>query len=155
VRELAARVSLRAVFAHLLAPGSGVRVFVTFAAFAFLATRLIGACEPTVDPALAPAVASHATATASGVGVPEISGAPARPVALTPSTPPAAAERIAVRVNARPWARVRVNGVALGSTPLTHELEAGVYEFEAEFSDGRRVRRRIEVSSEQRFVALR
>jgi hypothetical protein len=64
-------------------------------------------------------------------------------------------ERVAVQVNAQPWAWVRIDGVALGSTPLTHELSVGEHELEAEFADGRRLRRRIEVGPTQRFVALR
>ena len=68
---------------------------------------------------------------------------------------PAAAPDVRVQVNARPWARIRVDGVDAGSTPLSHLLLAsGPHDFEAEFPDGRVVRRRIEIGPEQRFVSL-
>jgi hypothetical protein len=63
---------------------------------------------------------------------------------------------VRVQVNARPWAVIRVDDVEVGPTPLSHlQLSPGPHEFEASFADGRSVRRRIEISSEQRSASLR
>ena len=68
---------------------------------------------------------------------------------------PAPSPQIRVQVNARPWARLRVDGVDAGSTPLSHlRLAAGPHDFEARFPDGRVLHRRIEIGPEQRFVSL-
>lgn len=64
------------------------------------------------------------------------------------------ASPVSVQVNARPWARVRIDGVDLGATPLSHRLAPGIYELEAEFPDGKRVERKIVVRPESRFVSL-
>lgn len=70
-------------------------------------------------------------------------------------TLPAPSPQIRVQVNARPWARLRVDGVDAGSTPLSHlRLAAGPHDFEAQFPDGRVLHRRIEIGPEQRFVSL-
>jgi hypothetical protein len=73
--------------------------------------------------------------------------------------PPEASARpvlqlVNLQVNARPWAQVRINGVSVGPTPLVHPLVPGVYQLEAEFPNGRRVERRIDVGPERRFVSL-
>lgn len=64
------------------------------------------------------------------------------------------ASPVNVQVNARPWARVRIDGVELGATPLSHRLTPGVYRLEAEFADGKRIERKIDVRAESRFVSL-
>ncbi len=62
---------------------------------------------------------------------------------------------IRVQVNARPWAVIRVDDVDVGPTPLSHlRLSPGPHEFEANFADGRSMRRRVEISSERRSVSL-
>ena len=61
---------------------------------------------------------------------------------------------VTVQVNARPWARVRIDGQELGPTPLSRELAPGVYQLEARFPDGQTIRRNIEVSPERRFISL-
>ena len=60
-----------------------------------------------------------------------------------------------VQVNARPWARVRINGVDVGATPLSQRLAPGVYQLEAEFPSGERIERKIDVGPKRRFVSLR
>jgi hypothetical protein len=59
-----------------------------------------------------------------------------------------------VQVNARPWAQVRIDGVNVGPTPLVHPLVPGVYRLEAEFPDGKRIERKIDVGPERRFISL-
>lgn len=69
---------------------------------------------------------------------------------------PVTAPTIRVRVNARPWALIRVDGAEVGPTPLSHlELSAGPHEFEAEFPDGRSLRQRVEIGPERRSVSFR
>ena len=50
--------------------------------------------------------------------------------------------------------RIRIDGIDVGPTPLTYPLAPGVYRIEAEFPDGRSVRRQVEIGPERRFVAL-
>jgi hypothetical protein len=73
------------------------------------------------------------------------------PVAVAAALHRAARERA---VNARPWARVRIDGRDLGPTPLSQRLAPGVYRLEAHFPDGQTIHRNIEVSPERRFVSL-
>ena len=87
----------------------------------------------------------------------------AEPIAVAAAPPPREIERPAVsaaplvfvQVNARPWARVWINGVDLGPTPLRKALPQGVHGLEAQFPDGRRIKRLIDVTPDRRFFALR
>ena len=79
-------------------------------------------------------------------------GAPGAP----PEKPVLAGAPVRVQVNAFPWALIRVDGVLVGPTPLSHlHLTPGPHEFEAEFPDGRVLRRRIEIGAEHSTVSLR
>ena len=62
--------------------------------------------------------------------------------------------QVQAQINARPWARIRIDGVDVGPTPLSRPLAPGVYRIEAEFADGRSLQRHVEIGPEQRFVAL-
>ena len=73
---------------------------------------------------------------------------------VSPGIAVATATHVNVQVNARPWARVRIDGVDVGATPLSRRLTPGVYQLEAEFPDGRRIQRAIDVGPERRFVSL-
>jgi hypothetical protein len=78
------------------------------------------------------------------------------PVSTAPPVLPVAAPaRHDVQVNARPWAWIRIDGQAVGVTPLVqHGLAAGPHEFEATFPDGRQQRRTVEVGPDSRFVSF-
>lgn len=67
---------------------------------------------------------------------------------------PASLSVVNVQVNAKPWARVRIDGRDLGPTPLSQRLAPGVYMLEARFPDGQTIRRSIEVSPERRFFSM-
>jgi non-specific serine/threonine protein kinase len=76
-------------------------------------------------------------------------------VQVAAPTPAAAPPPVRVQVNARPWAQVKVDGIDVGPTPLSHlELAPGPHAFEARFPDGRVLRRRIEIGPAHRFVSL-
>jgi hypothetical protein len=78
------------------------------------------------------------------------------PPAPAVSAAPVPDASVRLHVNARPWARIRVDGVDVGPTPLSHlRVEPGPHDFEAVFPDGRVVRRRVEVGPDQRFVTFR
>jgi hypothetical protein len=81
-------------------------------------------------------------------------GAPPSMDALPTVIDSAARPPVNVQVNARPWARVRIDGVDVGATPLSRRLAPGVYRLEAEFPDGQRIERRIDVGPGSRFVSL-
>lgn len=75
------------------------------------------------------------------------------------AAPPPAAEPavtlVAVHVNARPWARVEVDGRALGLTPLGNvPLRPGTHRFRAELADGRVVERDVHVDANNRQVTF-
>jgi hypothetical protein len=86
--------------------------------------------------------------------------APAAPAleavsAAPPVVPVAAPARHDVQVNARPWAWIRIDGEAVGVTPLVQRgLTAGSHEFEATFPDGRQQRRTVEIGPDSRFVSF-
>jgi hypothetical protein len=75
--------------------------------------------------------------------------------AAPPVVPVAAASRQDVQVNARPWAWIRIDGQAVGVTPLVQRgLAEGPHEFEATFPDGRQARRTVEIGPDSRFVSF-
>jgi hypothetical protein len=111
--------------------------------------RITRAAIRTVSPALIAAVLLALIAWRYSTGIEDPVGREAAPVH-------AANAPIRVQVNARPWAVIHVDGIDVGPTPLSHlQLLPGPHEFEANFADGRSVRRRVEISSEQRSVSLR
>jgi len=92
----------------------------------------------------------------SAVATPAPLKPPAAAAALPEPPPVSSGPPIRVRVNARPWAFIRVDGVAVGPTPLSHlHLDAGPHEFEAEFADGRRLKQEVVIGPEQDSVSLR
>lgn|GEM_PF-4304814 len=109
------------------------------------------AAPPRAERAAPPAVAAGpGPAAALALASAEVAAAREAPAAQAAEAAP-----VRVHVNARPWARIRVDGVDVGPTPLSHvHLPPGPHAFEAAFPDGRRVERVVEITSEQRFVAL-
>jgi hypothetical protein len=80
--------------------------------------------------------------------LPEVSARPRVVAAAAPS-------RHDVQVNARPWAWIRIDGEAVGVTPLVQRgLAAGPHEFEATFPDGTQQRRSVEIGADSRFVSF-
>jgi AAA domain-containing protein len=75
-----------------------------------------------------------------------------------PALPAVAARKAAapveVHVNARPWAHVRIDDQDAGPTPLRRRLSPGRHQLVAQFPDGRRIERSIQVGPKQRFVSL-
>jgi hypothetical protein len=68
----------------------------------------------------------------------------------------AVASAVTLHINARPWASIRLDGEAIGSTPLSHpETRPGRYELEAEFPDGRIVKRVVEVGADSARIRAR
>jgi len=97
-------------------------------------------------------------------GPPRLDSHPAPPVRSgplrSPFAPPsevasalAAPRLVTVAINAVPWARVRVDGVEVGVTPIgALRLSPGLRRFAAEFPDGRLVEREVEVREGLRVV---
>jgi hypothetical protein len=81
---------------------------------------------------------------------------PARPVPAPAPTPAAAPHaRVAVSINATPWAIVRVDGREIGETPLAGiELEPGPHVFEARMPDGTTREQTVEVSADRVTVVF-
>jgi AAA domain-containing protein len=80
---------------------------------------------------------------------------PAPAVAVVASAESARADAVAVHINAKPWARVTVDGRDLGITPLGNvPLEPGPRRFRAELPDGRVIERTVDVGPETRRVTF-
>jgi hypothetical protein len=142
---------LRSVAAWAISAPESTRLVAGFVLFAVALVLSARGCGP--GAAAPPVIVAIPAAPQPTPPAPY--GAQVKFPAALPEAAPGELERVAVQVNAQPWAWVRIDGVALGSTPLTHELAVGEHELEAEFADGRRLRRRIEVGPTQRFIALR
>jgi hypothetical protein len=68
---------------------------------------------------------------------------------------PPVVERIPVNVNARPWARIEVDGVDVGVTPLAGlRLTPGSHRFRAAMPDGGVVERVEVITLDRRRVAF-
>lgn len=77
------------------------------------------------------------------------------PVEAPPPAPVAAAPPVPVHVNARPWARIFVDGQELGVTPLGNvPIEPGLRRFRAELADGRVVERDVRVEDADQKVTF-
>jgi hypothetical protein len=82
---------------------------------------------------------------------------PEAPAPTPPATAPAAAPdpAVLVHVNARPWARIEVDGREIGVTPLGRvPLPAGSHTFRAHMADGRVLEREVAIDSERRRVSF-
>jgi hypothetical protein len=79
------------------------------------------------------------------------------PVGAAPPVARAAAVSFQdVQVNAYPWARIRIDSQPVGVTPLVRRnVPNGEHEFEATFPDGRKLRRKVEIGPDSRFVSFR
>jgi len=109
----------------------------------------------TAAPARTPAKPAAAAASAPA---PAAASAPAAPAAARAAPAPRAPARPAggyLFVNAMPRARIRVDGVAVGETPLVRvPLARGRHDVVAEFPDGRREERSIEASGAETYVVF-
>lgn len=88
------------------------------------------------------------------VAKPEAAAGPP-PAAPAPVAPPRAAPAapISVNVNADPWARVEIDGKAVGMTPLAGvPLSPGEHRFRATLPDGRVIQRTLRIDADSRFV---
>jgi MSHA biogenesis protein MshM len=112
-------------------------------ATALLAVALLLDRDPPEDALAAPARARPQLAPAAD---PTGGAAPS-------AAPPA--DALAVNVNASPWARVEIDGVDVGETPLAGiPLRPGPHAFRAELPDGRIVERTVEIDADHRHVAF-
>jgi AAA domain len=120
----------------------------------------------------APATPQEPTAPAAAAAMPDVSAPPPAPVAAQPApAPPVAApaepappvvaaspppaEPVRIHINAKPWARVAVDGRDVGMTPLGNvALEPGMRRFRAELPDGRVIERDVDVGPDTRRVTF-
>lgn len=112
-------------------------------------TAAVPPARPRVRTA-APAAAPEAAEPKAAASPPPAAPAPAAsPRAV--SAPPAAP--ISVNVNADPWARVEIDGKAVGITPLAGlPLSPGEHRFRATLPDGRVIQRQVHIDADSRFV---
>jgi len=72
-----------------------------------------------------------------------------------PSADAAPADPLAVNVNASPWARVEIDGVDVGETPLAGiPVLPGPHTFRATLPDGRVVERTVDIAADNRHVSF-
>ena len=85
-------------------------------------------------------------------GVPP--AADSAPAASAPTLAPPD-DTLPVNINASPWARVEIDGIDVGETPLAGiPLRPGPHAFRAELPDGRIVDRTVEIDADHRHVAF-
>ncbi|HKE11916.1 MAG TPA: hypothetical protein VKE73_10115 [Myxococcota bacterium] len=66
-----------------------------------------------------------------------------------------ATTRIAVGINATPWATIEVDGVEVGETPIAGiPLAPGSHLFRARMPDGRVIEKTVEIGAETRYVTF-
>ncbi len=103
-------------------------------------------------PAAAP---GEASAEAPAPAPPAPAGTAAAPAPEAAAPAPAPTTFHSVNINATPWARIAVDGVALGETPLAGiPLLSGRHTITATLPDGRVEERVVEVDAENRFFSF-
>ncbi len=132
--------------------------------------------EPTVEPALPPEPAARPAPVAEPLATPDPEPAPPEPTVapaptlpetvvtpepapaepvVAPAPPPPPAPKVAVNINAVPWAQVAVDGEDLGYTPLAGvSLTEGSHRFVVTFPDGRVLDREIAVGPDSRHFSF-
>jgi len=84
-----------------------------------------------------------------------VAAAPPPAVATAASLPVAEVPPVLVHVNARPWARIRVDDRELGLTPLGNvPLAPGLRRFRAEMADGSVIEREVTIDGASRRVTF-
>jgi hypothetical protein len=68
---------------------------------------------------------------------------------------PAPLEWIDFKLNSDPWATIEVDGVRVGSTPITIRMTPGAHHFHARMADGRIAERSLMVSRQWDHYAFR
>ena len=85
----------------------------------------------------------------------ELASSPAeQPGTETPASQ-VATTRIAVGINATPWATIEVDGVEVGETPIAGvPLTPGSHLFRARMPNGRVIEKTVEIGAETRYVTF-
>ena len=109
-----------------------------------ISLNLYPAPPPSADGARVPDAASLG---------PDPEGGPAPESAEAAGEP--SADALSVNVNATPWARIEIDGVDVGETPLAGiPLRPGPHTFRAQLPDGRVLERSVEIDPDHRHVAF-
>jgi len=86
---------------------------------------------------------------------PAVAAAPPAPAIAAEPAPSPPLSRVSVNLNARPWARIEVDGRELGITPLGGiPLARGPHLFRARFADGRVLERRVTVDARHNRITF-
>jgi hypothetical protein len=164
VRSAFSRVVERAQSPRFLVALTSVALLVVVAYLVRLGVPIVGSSTPSVtgSTSLAPVAAAapdHSSSRASENAT----------ATVTPAEPPTAnrremttgapavstAETTTLYINAQPWASISLDGKRIGVTPLSHpEVPLGRHDLEAEFPDGRVIKRVVEVGPGSRFISL-
>ena len=144
-----------------LEPLSRIRVFrsVAIIAAALVATVLAWPIVPLSRPAAKVATAPRGIAPIV-TEIPELPPGIATPRSAQPRAAAATAigprvGPLSVQVNATPWARIEVDGVDFGATPIADiPLLPGSHTFRARMSDGRKLEKVVEIDESRRFVSF-
>ncbi len=105
------------------------------------------------DPAAPPPSADGARVPDAASLGPDPEGGPAPESAEAAGEP--SADALSVNVNATPWARIEIDGVDVGETPLAGiPLRPGPHTFRAQLPDGRVLERSVEIDPDHRHVAF-
>jgi MSHA biogenesis protein MshM len=117
-----------------------------------VASVLLRRADEPARPVLAAAPAAEATSAAEAIPAaePEPAGA-SDPEAAPGGAVEPAGSTLGVNLNAVPWARVEIDGIDVGETPLAGvPLRPGPHAFRAHLPDGRIVERTVEIDAANR-----
>jgi hypothetical protein len=120
------------------------------------AASVLVAAVPTLERATPAPATEPAPATppelAPPSSSPETASSTLERAAVLPASP---GGTLAVHVNAVPWARIEVDGIDLGETPLGNvPLRPGPHAFRAVLPDGRIVERTVDIDAAHRHVVF-
>lgn len=120
-------------------------------ALAALATALVATLLARREPGTPPG----ADAESSPAAPEPPAGEAGAPEAARGAGSATSAGTLRVNLNAIPWARVEVDGIEVGETPLAGvPLRPGPHSFRAELPDGRIVERRVEIDAAHRHLVF-
>ena len=143
-----------------LTPLAPMRVFRSVGIIAAALVAMVLA-RPVVhlNPPVVKVVTAPQAITAIPTALPQLPPGIITPQPAAKPAPPAASGihvgPLSVQVNATPWARIEVDGVNLGATPVANiPLLPGEHTFRARMSDGRTLEKVVDIDESRRFVSF-
>ncbi len=133
----------------------GVLLGAGAAALAVALVLLVRSSGPTRSAPTRETVAGPAGPSATAAPAPEPVSPPALAAEPAAAGLPPSDGKLGVHLNAAPWARVEIDGIDVGETPLANvPLRPGPHAFRARLPDGRIVERTVEIDAANRHLVF-